>query len=89
MQPVSTTLILTDALEDMDVCAPPIAVGLEFANQHAFGIIVGFSHPNSDKSRIVIENKEGQLVCHIWSTIESIGNDPTHSVVIEPDEEEA
>ena len=83
MEPISTVLKMTDVMADGDKCASPIDVKLEFAHDAQHGICVGF---NEYEYRIVIENKEGDLVCHIWATQESIGNDPTHSIVIEPDE---
>tara|TARA_Y100000310_G_scaffold258963_1_gene267511 strand:- start:118 stop:645 length:528 start_codon:yes stop_codon:yes gene_type:complete len=33
--------------------------------------------------RVVIENIEGKLMVHVWATVESIGNDPTHSIQIQ------
>lgn len=33
--------------------------------------------------RIVVENYQGKLVCHVWGTPESIGNDPTDSLLVE------
>ena len=40
-------------------------------------------HSRDSNYRLVIENMEGKLMVHIWSTIESLGNDPTHSIEIE------
>ena len=37
--------------------------------------------------RVVVENRGGKLVVHVWSTIDSLGNDPTHSIDIEGGQE--
>ena len=52
------------------------------------GILVYYGVPEWGvyDPRIVIENVEGKLMLHVWSTIESLGNDPTHSIEIESHE---
>ena len=81
-------IALTDVLQHKEDgifhCAPPIEVYTE-AIEHtsADGIMVGFAGQEVQEYRIVIENKEGQLYAHVWATAESIGNDPTHSILIE------
>ena len=78
-------IILRDVMEyDRD---KDIKVGLEVSDILKDTGIVLYrllpDHRRDSNYRLVIENVEGKLMVHIWSTIESLGNDPTDSIEIE------
>ena len=43
------------------------------------GLII---YTGNHEQRVVIENHGGTLMVHVWATLDSIENDPTHSIEI-------
>lgn len=66
--------------------APAIKMRLELKGGN-LGIGIGFppgeGEDDSWEWRVLVENYNGKVVCHVWETLESLGNDATHSIVIE------
>jgi len=64
----------------------PFSSDIPNYDKSTYGILLYHQLPDRSMDsnyRLVIENVEGKLMVHIWSTIESLGNDPTHSIEIE------
>lgn len=83
-------VILSDVIEyDRENKARDIRVGLQVSDiPNDTGIVLYRllpDHSMDSNYRLVIENVEGKLMVHVWSTINSLGNDPTHSIEIESD----
>ena len=86
---------LRDAMESMEAAlavgdesltpAPAIKMRLELKDGN-LGIGIGFPPDDGSDSwewRVLVENYNGKIVCHVWETLESLGNDATHSIEIE------
>lgn len=89
------TLKLEDVMADSTLegdAAPAITVGFDASDTTYDNGILIHTPTNAGvivyedeawEYRIVVENKEGKLMLHVWATGDSIGNDPTHSIEIE------
>lgn len=82
-------IVLSDAVPDLDnKKAPSITVQVEMlSDSDSDGVCIANADDVSEY-RICVENCHGKLICHVWATSKSIGNDPTHSIEIEPQVEE-
>lgn len=83
--PTKEPLLLTDVVPQLDDKgeAEPIGVLLEYQDKAPFGIIMTPVGQEYNEYRLVVENHHGKLMVHIWATLESCGQDPTHSIEIE------
>tara|TARA_R110000765_G_scaffold292384_1_gene387976 strand:+ start:87 stop:314 length:228 start_codon:yes stop_codon:yes gene_type:complete len=61
--------------------SPAINVWLEVGYEGGNDGIAVFT--SDTDCRVVVENKEGKLMLHVWATEYDIGRDPTHSIEIE------
>lgn len=74
------TMVLKDALPDDGKPAPDINLKLEWRGDTGVAVL----EPKGREYRVLIENKHGRLMCHVWATIESLGDgEPSHSIEIE------
>jgi hypothetical protein len=74
-------ITLTDVMQEQE--AIPVVVQIISVGSERDGVMLELDHQEYEDFRIVVENKEGKLICHVWATIESLGQDPTHSIEIE------
>ena len=84
LKPGEYDLTLNDALEGG---YPPIHVKVEVKAGET-GIGIGCPERDGDRRswewRVLIENCSGHLICRVWETAESITDDSTHQIDIEP-----
>lgn len=76
---IDQTVELEDVLEDEG--GGPITVEVKVSTEKGDGGVL-VSLPN-ESYRVVVENYGGKLICHVWATVASIGDDPTHSIEME------